>query len=119
MTGSPGPPGEPTTPLPKIVDNSRRATSADEELERARKEQTMKDWEESPNKMFGWRSRMTRLIMLYLEEMICRDVGSSRTKENVRIRAIVEFQKVAAQMEEHRMDEPVVCPHCTKEFQLE
>ena len=101
-------------------DKARKRIAAEERKDiQDRMEARMKEWEDTPGLMFAWRSRMTRLIMLYLEEMITREVGNSRTKENVRMRAIIQFQAIAAQMEEFRMDEPVVCPHCTKEFQLE
>ena len=79
----------------------------------------LEEWKQNPDKMFAWRSTMFRTIMIILEEIITRDPGGSRTKENARVRAIGQFQQVAAAMEEYRMDTPVVCPHCTKEFNLE
>ena len=82
-------------------------------------DEQLQEWRESPDKMFAWRSEMFRTIMLILQELITRDVDGSRTKENARVRAIAQFQQVAAAMEEYRMDTPVVCPHCTKEFNLE
>ena len=82
-------------------------------------DQQLQAWKESPDKMFAWRSEMFRTILLILQEIITRDVGASRTKENARVRAIGQFQNIAAAMEEYRMDTPVVCPHCTKEFNLE
>jgi len=87
-------------------------------MERDQMEEIMKEWEATPGMMFEWRSRMSKMILLMLEEMIMREVGGSRTKENVRMRAIIQFQNISAQMEEHRMETPVVCPHCTKEFNL-
>jgi len=118
MTGSPGPP---PTEFPNAVEGAKERKKIAAEERRAiqdKMELTMKEWEETPGMMFEWRSRMSKLICLMLEEMIMREVGGSRTKENVRMRAIIQFQNISAQMEEHRMETPVVCPHCTKEFNL-
>jgi len=76
------------------------------------------EWEKQPGKMFEWRSRMFQTVLVILEDLITRDPGGSRTKENARIRAITQFQNIAAAMEEMRMNTPIVCPHCTKEFML-
>lgn len=80
--------------------------------------QVLKEWEAEPGKLFEWRSKMFRTILIILEDLITRPVDGNRTKENARVRAIREFQSIAAAMEEYRMDTPVVCPHCTKEFNL-
>ncbi|MAH48238.1 hypothetical protein CMI37_20610 [Candidatus Pacearchaeota archaeon] len=82
-------------------------------------DQTLDEWKDNPDKMFAHRSRMFRTIMLILEEIITADVSGSRVNANARVRAIAQWQQVASAMEEFRMDTPVVCPHCTKEFNLE